>query len=97
MSCCGDKRSAWRRSSARAAAAVRVPAGAPPAPERAGAVAGADGGEVALRFLGPASMLLRGPGSGRSYAVDPAAGSLRVDPRDVEALLATGLFQRIEG
>ena len=80
MSCCGSARRQWaaRHGSGRAAASPPEP----PAPQNA----------VALRYGGGADMALRGPASGRIYRVGTDRRTLEADPRDAEALLATGLF-----
>jgi len=79
MSCCGQKREAWRRSTLPSAEAVAPP---PPPPQN----------PVAVRHLGASSLLVKGAVSGQAYLFAGAASSLLVDERDLAALIATGRF-----
>ncbi len=47
-----------------------------------------------LRYLGRAAIILCGPRSGQSYIFQPGEAAWRVDWRDAEVLLRTGLFRR---
>jgi len=79
VSCCGSAR---MQITARYGATPTSPAPQPPLPE----------GAVPLRYAGGADMALRGPASGRIYRVGRGNRALRADPRDAQALIATGLF-----
>jgi hypothetical protein len=48
-----------------------------------------------VRYLGEVSLLLRGPASGHEYAFSTVARESLVDPRDAEAMVRSGLFQRV--
>lgn len=50
--------------------------------------------DVALTYVGRSALLLKGPGSGRVYALHPGAPPILADPRDREPFLASGLFTR---
>lgn len=79
MSCCGQKREAWRRSTV-----PRVEAVAPPPPPQQN--------PVAVRHLGASSLLVKGSVTGQAYLFAGADSSLLVDERDLGALVATGRF-----
>jgi hypothetical protein len=82
MSCCSGQRSAARSSPMlRAAAAVAQPKAV-------------ETSTVIVRYTGTAPLALRGPFSGLVYRVGATHRAIEVDPRDLEALLRTGLFER---
>jgi hypothetical protein len=62
-------------------------AGGPPPPRPATRT------DVALRYLGHAALLVKGPATGRVYALRPGA-TVPCDARDVPRLLASPLFER---
>ena len=68
---------------------VQLGTGASPPPRRTPSTA------VALRYLGTASLLVKGATSGRVYALRPGAGRVECDPSDVLAFLASPLFERL--
>lgn len=53
-------------------------------------------GDVALRYVGKVSLLVKGGVSGRAYALRPGA-EITCDRRDVSAFLASPLFERPAG
>jgi len=48
-------------------------------------------GDVGLRYVGKVSLLVKGSGSGRAYALRPGA-RINCDRRDVNTFLASPLF-----
>lgn len=50
-------------------------------------------GDIALRYVGKVSLLVKGGVSGRAYALRPGA-QIICDRRDVSAFLASPLFKR---
>lgn len=86
MTCCGRQRRAWQSTSARDTARLPVAARKRVEPRPAPAEQ-----PIRLRYLGRATIALRGPHSGHAYRFAAAAVSA-VDPRDADALLGTGLF-----
>ena len=90
MGCCGRARA--QIGTARAAS------------RPAAAVAGVDrttlldvrslGSTVTLRYLGPASVTVRGPATGRAYAFSAGVPTPAVDPRDAAVLLTTAYFRQ---
>ena len=58
----------------------------PPRPSR--------GEEIPLRYLGRTALLVKGPASGRVYALRPGEPRLECDPRDAPHFLASPLFER---
>ena len=81
MSCCGQRRAMVRETPAVARAATAPPP-AIPAP-----------GTRWLRYVGAASVIVRGPVTRREYTFAGALAVLRVDVRDADQLLRTGLFR----
>lgn len=80
MSCCSSQRRASSSSPMlRAAVAVAQPRAA-------------ESTVVTLHYSGKTPLLLRGPFSGCVYRVGQSQKAVIVDPRDVEAMLRTGLF-----
>ena len=80
MSCCGQRRTALvQEQIARRATAPRP------------TLAASD--EPRLRSRHGKALCLRGPHSGRAYRF-LTDSAIAVDPRDMEALLRTGLFER---
>lgn len=80
MSCCGQRRQAYR------AAPPATPL--PPAPPRR------DHATVAVGHLADYPIVVGGAVSGAAYVFGPRGPTLKVDERDVAALLATGRFER---
>ena len=82
MPCCSSQRSAARTSpilhSAVTVAQPQVPAAT----------------NVNMRYTGKVPLALRGPFSGSVYRIGPSQRTLDVDPRDLEAMMRTGLFER---
>ena len=69
--------------------AARRPSGpAPPRPPRAD--------DVALRYLGRTALLVKGPATGRVYALRPGDARLDCDARDAPHFLASTLFRRFD-
>jgi len=62
------------------------------------AVGSADGDapeqKPVLRFLGTTRVRVRGTSSGLEYLCSPRQPQIRVDPRDILALIRSGLFTR---
>jgi hypothetical protein len=50
--------------------------------------------DVALRYLGRVALLVKGPATGRAYALRPGT-RLDCDPRDLPHFLASPLFERL--
>ena len=90
MDCCGQGRAAGRAGVPPVGRAGVARAGSRPA---AGAVA-AYGGPAMLRWRRRVSAQVRGPASGRTYAVSAARPVVVVDAADAAGLLATGFFDR---
>jgi hypothetical protein len=80
MSCCGQKRQAWRQSNLPKIEAVAPPPTVPQFP-------------VILRHLGNSSFVIKGEVTGHTYLFAGGDQVLTVDERDVPALLATGQFE----
>ena len=79
MSCCGQRRTAWRQPERTAAAA---PAPQPPDLSNPTRVA----------FTGAEPIVVRGASTGLTYAFPAQSRGLDVDARDAVELLATGRF-----
>jgi hypothetical protein len=79
MSCCGQKRQAWREYNT-----AKVTASAPPP--------AALQNPVVVHHLGATSLVIRGAVTGHAYLFAGHDTSLTVDERDVPALLASGQF-----
>jgi hypothetical protein len=79
MSCCGQKRQAWREYHA-----VKVTVLPPPT--------GALQNAVIVNHLGKTSLVIRGAVTGQTYLFAGGGIGLTVDERDVPALLASGQF-----
>ena len=82
MSCCGHKRAALRAAFTAAHSAPPTP---PPIQLREA---------VPLRYLRRGSIVVRGAGTGLTYAFPTGSVPLDIDASDAEALLATGRFTR---
>ena len=83
MSCCSSRRHQFPSTpQLRSASPVTQP---PP-------IASTD---ARLRFIGHAPMTLRGPFSGHVYTLSHDEPEVATDARDTEALLRTGLFERL--
>lgn len=92
MSCCGQKREALRAGSAYARSQQNlhsIPSPAVQTPQQAVT----DG--VVLRYLGHGAISLRGPYSGGVYYFDETGNGTIVHETDVDALLRTWLFARV--
>jgi len=50
--------------------------------------------DVAMEYLGPTALLLKGPVSRRVYAFSPGRRDVQIDARDAQALSASRLFAR---
>jgi hypothetical protein len=50
-----------------------------------------------MRYLGSGALAMRGPRTGRFYAVSGAGAVLTVDREDADALVRTRLFRRDGG
>ncbi len=85
MACCNQRRQAARPRSA-VPPRVTAPADSDAAP------ADSDAAAVALRYIGSRSIRVQGPRSAQIYTAGPAKRVVRVDARDVDALLRTGVF-----
>jgi hypothetical protein len=79
MSCCGQKRQAWREYNTSQFAV------APPPPAELQ-------NPVTVHHLGATSLVMRGAVTGHTYLFAGHDSSLTVDERDVPALLASGRF-----
>ena len=79
MSCCGQKRQAWREA---VQAKMQVAATPPPVLQN----------PVLLNHLGPSSLVIKGDVSGFTYLFSGEETGLEVDARDVPTLMATGQF-----
>ena len=79
MSCCGQKRQAWRETVQAKIQAVATP---PPVLQN----------PVFLHHVGPSSMVIKGDISGFTYLFAGQETALTVDARDVPGLVATGHF-----
>lgn len=86
MGCCGEKRVAARKRAATLPA--RVPAPQPPARKSAN-----DDEQIRLEPREKTTLYARGAATGRAYVFIHAAPEPLVDPADVPALLASGLFR----
>ena len=51
------------------------------------------GPSVRIAFTPQASVLIRGPATGRHYQFNPGAQTQAVDPRDAASLLKSGYFR----
>jgi hypothetical protein len=65
-------------------------------PRRTPAVEAPRPARPALRYLKEGSLALRGPHTGRVYSFDAAGEATAVDPKDLEVLLRTRLFEIVE-
>ena len=81
MSCCGQKRAAWRTAASASAAPAAV---APPTPRN----------PVRLTHRGDTSTVVRGARTGLTYLFGPGGTTLEVDGADADALLASHRFER---
>jgi hypothetical protein len=84
MACCGKKRA---EASAHYRSWQRIP-------ENVALFVEKNEETVALQHTGASLLSLRGP-SGRVYTLSEVGAPLIVDPKDVDALLATRLFSRV--
>ena len=78
MSCCGQKRQAWRNWNA----ANAPVAPAPPVLQN----------PIVVRYLGTSSLVVKGAATGRAYLFAGQDVGLTVDERDAPALISTGRF-----
>lgn len=51
------------------------------------------GPSVRIEFMQQASVMIRGPATGRHYQFHPGAQSQQVDPRDAASLVKSGYFR----
>ncbi len=79
MSCCGQKRAAWRSTPPPGAAAPAAPVPRNP---------------VRLAHRGDGSTVERGARTGLTYLFGPRGSTLDVDGNDADALLASDRFER---
>jgi hypothetical protein len=70
----------------RRAALAQGMAGGQPMPD-------ARGPSVRIEFTQQASILIRGPATGRHYQFHPGAQTQQVDPRDAASLVKSGYFR----
>lgn len=82
MSCCGNRRAAWRSALPAAESALAEPVA--PRPQNT----------VRIGHRGEASTLVRGTRTGFSYLFGPRGSTLDVDGADAEAMLASAQFER---
>lgn len=80
MTCCGQKRQAWRERTL-----PRVQAAPPPLPTPQN--------PVVLRHLGASSLVVKGTATAHVYLFAGRDSSLPVDERDVAELIAMGVFE----
>jgi hypothetical protein len=73
---------------------TRHPSSSGPSPLAATTGTPAIGLDIALTYVGRSAVLLKGPGSGRVYALRPGTPPVMADPRDGEPFLTSGLFTR---
>ena len=81
MSCCGQKRQAFRTTTVRLAPLKVV---SPVLSE-----------PIQLAYRGDSSMVVRGPHTGTTYLFGSRGNGLMVDGRDAPMLLRSGQFERI--
>jgi hypothetical protein len=81
MSCCGQRRAAWRQPERPVVAPVTQP---PPALQS----------PVSLAFTGAGPIVIRGTTTGLTYAFPAGSVALNVDARDAQSLLGTGRFAK---
>ena len=84
MSCCGQRRQAWRQYSGQSTASAIVQTTEVPETVVKN--------PVALNHLAEGSLVVKGAATGITYLFGGRGTSLNVDERDVAALLATGTF-----
>jgi len=82
MSCCGNRRAAWRSALPAAGSASVEPAA--PRPQN----------PVRIGNRGEVSTVVRGTRTGFTYLFGPRGSTLDVDGADAEALLASAQFER---
>ena len=82
MSCCGNRRAAWRAAMPGAGAALAEPLA--PRPQNT----------VRIGHRGETSTVVRGTRTGFTYLFGPQGSTLEVDGADAEAMLASALFER---
>lgn len=86
MPCCGQRRMQW--TNVAGSAPRRTPAVEAPRPARTD--------NAALRYRKEGALVLRGPHTGRVYSFDASGEATAVDPKDLDALLRTRLFEIVE-
>lgn len=92
--CCGDRRASL--NSHAPAARPRQISAANVTRDAVTARPGQAGG-VPMRYLGAGALGVRGPRTGRFYAVPGAGAVITVDREDADALARTRLFRREPG
>lgn len=84
MSCCGQRRQAWRQYSRQSNASAIVQTSEIPEPVVQN--------PVVLYHLAEGSLVVKGSVTGITYLFGGRGTSLSVDERDVSAFVATGVF-----
>ena len=104
MSCCGQKREGLAAETARSTNFATPPAAqSRTAPNGTTLVAGTvypptdRNVTVTLRYRSRSALIVLGPTTGKRYQVSAGGSMQAVDRRDAEPLVASGLFERIEG
>jgi hypothetical protein len=103
MSCCGQKRDAVAADAHAASAAGQYQVQPRVAPARAGLAATAHSPSpdrsltVTLRCRSRSAAIVRGPQTGNRYQFTGGGSMQAVDRRDAEAMVATGLFEKVWG
>jgi hypothetical protein len=94
MACCGQNRERARTVTP-ASPWPSSPSAAPTSVITPGAAAPLTGAITRLRYTGMASIVVRGPRTGRSYAFSAHAPEQTFDRRDADAFLRMALFRRV--
>lgn len=84
MSCCGQRRQAWRQYSRQSSTSAIVQTSEIPEPVVQN--------PVLLYHLAEGSLVVKGTITGITYLFGGRGSSLNVDERDVPAFVATGVF-----
>ena len=93
--CCGDRRASLNSH----APAARTPRVSEANVTRGAAATGRSGhpAGVPMRYVGSGAFGMRGPRTGRFYAVPASGAVITVDREDADALVRTRLFRREAG
>lgn len=104
MSCCGQRREGLAAETGRSANFATHPAvqsrTAPDGPTlaaRATSPSTDRDATVTLRYRSRSALIVLGPTTGKRYQFSAGGSMQAVDRRDAEPLVASGLFERIEG